>query len=377
MAGVDAAGNCRTRSSRSDACSTSRRFPRCPSSLRGRSFMVVESDYLGDEADGARSGRPAARARSGDRHCSRRCPRPALSHLHMDPEQPVAGQGRRNAARRAPAEAIDALVDAATGEAGVGAALGRGAPARRRDRPSRARARRPGGDRRPLRDVRGGRGADARAAGDRRCPGDGREGGPRSLECRVRLPQLRRAAGGHAALCTPGVHLPAPAGHQGRVRPVEHDPVQPPDRRAPIRRPGRIRDRSWAARRSSRRPAQWSAHGHHGPDRRRPRDVPRQRAAPARVRGLRGRRRGRGWRLGHRAGRRAGARSGPARRPTAGHRRLRGGHAGDAPGLATRGDPGLEPRQSCFGSLVEESGARGFVAKGDLSGDSLRALLDV
>ncbi|MGZ4173789.1 MAG: response regulator [Solirubrobacteraceae bacterium] len=30
-----------------------------------------------------------------------------------------------------------------------------------------------------------------------------------------------------------------------------------------------------------------------------------------------------------------------------------------------------------FGSLVKDSGARGFVAKGDLSGDSLRALLDV
>ena len=44
---------------------------------------------------GLRRGRaaPAARARARDRHVRRRCPPRGLSHIHMDPEQPVPGIG--------------------------------------------------------------------------------------------------------------------------------------------------------------------------------------------------------------------------------------------------------------------------------------------
>ena len=82
----------------------------------------------------------------------------------MDPDHPVAGKGDGMLIDSAGAEMIDAFLEASTGEAGLGTAVGRAAPARRRGRagppPSTVRPARSRG----LRDVRGRR--DARAGGE-------------------------------------------------------------------------------------------------------------------------------------------------------------------------------------------------------------------
>ena len=86
-------------------------FPEVPKFLRGRSFVVIEAVYLGDEADGADA---PLRALGPDIDTFSTIPVVALSHRHMDPDHP-AGNGDGMLLGDLPAEEIDAFVDAATG----------------------------------------------------------------------------------------------------------------------------------------------------------------------------------------------------------------------------------------------------------------------
>ena len=115
-----------------------------------------------------------------------------------------------------------------------------------------------------------------------------------------------------------------------------------------------------------------SRHAHLRPDSRRPPELPGQRAADAGGGRLLGGRRGRD--AARRDRRRPGARArpGPARRAAARHRRLRGRErldaAGDCPAIVLTSSR----ESSDFGAAVAESPARGFVTKGELSGESTR-----
>jgi hypothetical protein len=112
-------------------------IPEVPEPLRGRSFVVLEAIYIGDEADGAELIAPL-RELGPEIDTFATIPTPALSHLHMDPEQPVPGAGDGLLMSELPAEAIDALVDTVTGPSGsallsvelrqLGGAIGRPAP---------------------------------------------------------------------------------------------------------------------------------------------------------------------------------------------------------------------------------------------------------
>ena len=67
-------------------------IPEIPEPLRGRKFVVVEAIYLGDEREGAELLAPLRRL-APETDTVATIPAPALSALHMDPEQPVPGAG--------------------------------------------------------------------------------------------------------------------------------------------------------------------------------------------------------------------------------------------------------------------------------------------
>ena len=92
-------------------------FPEVPEFLRGRSFVVVEAVYLGEDSEGAELIAPL-RALGPEIDTFSTVPAPALSHLHMDPDHPVAGNGDSVVLREMPAELVDEFVAAATGPAG-------------------------------------------------------------------------------------------------------------------------------------------------------------------------------------------------------------------------------------------------------------------
>jgi hypothetical protein len=91
--------------------------PDVPEPLRGRHFVVVEAAYLGGAAEGESLLAPLRRL-GPEIDTFAAVPATALSKLHMDPEHPVAGKGDGMLMNSASEEMIDALVDAATGEAG-------------------------------------------------------------------------------------------------------------------------------------------------------------------------------------------------------------------------------------------------------------------
>jgi hypothetical protein len=93
-------------------------LPEVPEPLRGRSFVVVEAVYIGQERDGAEMIAPL-RALGPEIDTFSTIPAPALSHLHMDPEHPVPGKGDGMLLREMPAELIEAFIDAATGASGA------------------------------------------------------------------------------------------------------------------------------------------------------------------------------------------------------------------------------------------------------------------
>jgi UDP-N-acetylenolpyruvoylglucosamine reductase len=87
-------------------------LPDIPEALRGRSFVVVEAAVIGTEADG-RELLASLRALAPEIDTFQTMPAPALSHLHMDPEQPVAGRGDGMMLAELPKDAVAALVDVA------------------------------------------------------------------------------------------------------------------------------------------------------------------------------------------------------------------------------------------------------------------------
>ena len=85
------------------------KIPDVPEPLRGRSFVVVETIYVGDEEQGAEFVAPL-RALGPEIDTVATIPAKALSRLHMDPEQPVPGIGEGMLLAEFPAEAVDAIV---------------------------------------------------------------------------------------------------------------------------------------------------------------------------------------------------------------------------------------------------------------------------
>jgi hypothetical protein len=112
-------------------------LPEVPATLRGRHFVLVEAAYIGDALAGVELFGPL-RALGPEVDTVAMIPAPALAQLHMDPEQPVPGEGDGEFLTDVPAGAIDALValtghDADTSLQSVevrhlGGALGRDAP---------------------------------------------------------------------------------------------------------------------------------------------------------------------------------------------------------------------------------------------------------
>ena len=93
-------------------------IPQIPEPVRGQSFVIVEAYHLGDPAQADQLLAPL-RELGPVNDTITTVPLPALSHLHMDPEQPVPGAGDGMMIDRLPAAAIDALIQAA----GPGAAI--------------------------------------------------------------------------------------------------------------------------------------------------------------------------------------------------------------------------------------------------------------
>jgi FAD/FMN-containing dehydrogenase len=87
-------------------------LPEIPEPVRGKSFVIVEAIYLGDEAEGAKLLEPL-RALGPAMDTVATIPVAALAHLHMDPEEPVPGAGDGDLLAELTPEAIDALVAAA------------------------------------------------------------------------------------------------------------------------------------------------------------------------------------------------------------------------------------------------------------------------
>lgn len=83
-----------------------------PEALRGRSFVVVEAAWLGDEADGSEQ-LTALRELGPEIDTFAMMPPTGLPALHMDPPEPVPGAGDGILLGDFPSGAIDALVGAA------------------------------------------------------------------------------------------------------------------------------------------------------------------------------------------------------------------------------------------------------------------------
>src|SRR6516225_3335120 len=84
-------------------------LPEVPEPLRGRAFALVEAAYLGGEGNGAELIGPL-RQLGPELDTFATIPAPALQQLHMDPSQPLPGQGDGAFLADAPAAAIDAVV---------------------------------------------------------------------------------------------------------------------------------------------------------------------------------------------------------------------------------------------------------------------------
>ncbi|MEA2308099.1 MAG: hypothetical protein QOI65_385, partial [Thermoleophilaceae bacterium] len=87
-------------------------LPEIPEFVRGRELAVVEAFYLGDEAEGRRLLQPL-RDLGPEIDTIATMPTSELIHVHMDPPQPVPGEGdHAMIADRLPREGIDAFVEA-------------------------------------------------------------------------------------------------------------------------------------------------------------------------------------------------------------------------------------------------------------------------
>jgi len=91
-------------------------IPQIPEPIRGKSFVIVEAYHIGDPAQADALLAPL-RALGPVNDTITTVPMPALSHLHMDPEQPVPGVGDGMMTGPLPGDAIDAFVQAAGADA--------------------------------------------------------------------------------------------------------------------------------------------------------------------------------------------------------------------------------------------------------------------
>jgi hypothetical protein len=91
-------------------------IPEIPEPVRGKSFVVVEAYHVGDPAQADDLLAPL-RALGPVNDTVQTVPMPALSHIHMDPEQPVPGDGDGMLLSELPTEAIDAIVATAGADA--------------------------------------------------------------------------------------------------------------------------------------------------------------------------------------------------------------------------------------------------------------------
>jgi FAD/FMN-containing dehydrogenase len=89
-------------------------IPQIPEEVRGRSFVVVEAIYCGDEAAGAELVAPL-RELGPVMDTVQTIPVTALSHLHMDPEEPVPGHGDGGMLVDVDDDLVDAFVDTVVG----------------------------------------------------------------------------------------------------------------------------------------------------------------------------------------------------------------------------------------------------------------------
>jgi FAD/FMN-containing dehydrogenase len=89
-------------------------IPQIPEPVRGKSFVIVEAIYLGDEAEGAELLAPL-RTLAPVMDTVATIPVQELSHLHMDPEEPVPAAGDGGMLADVDDDLIDALVEATVG----------------------------------------------------------------------------------------------------------------------------------------------------------------------------------------------------------------------------------------------------------------------
>jgi FAD/FMN-containing dehydrogenase len=94
-----------------------------PEPFRGNSFAVLQAIYCGDEVDEAKRLLAPLRALGPAIDTFDVLPVEALSHLHMDPEEPTAGIGEGATLAELDDEAIDAFVAAVVGAPIVSAEL--------------------------------------------------------------------------------------------------------------------------------------------------------------------------------------------------------------------------------------------------------------
>jgi hypothetical protein len=87
-------------------------IPELPDALRGQSFVVVEAAYIGSEEDGEALLRPL-RELGPAMDTIATMPVQRLSEVHMDPPGPAPGLGDGTMLDDLPAEAIEAILDAA------------------------------------------------------------------------------------------------------------------------------------------------------------------------------------------------------------------------------------------------------------------------
>ena len=87
-------------------------IPDVPEPVRGKSFAVIEAYHLGDPVHGDDLLAPLHALRPVNDTITT-VPVPALSHMHMDPEQPVPAVGDGLMVDHLPADALDAFVEVA------------------------------------------------------------------------------------------------------------------------------------------------------------------------------------------------------------------------------------------------------------------------
>jgi FAD/FMN-containing dehydrogenase len=110
-------------------------IPDVPEPLRGTPLLTIDGACIGDEETGRTAFAPLREIAEPIMDTFAQTPTAGLSHIHMDPEQPVPGIGEGMTIAELPDEAIDAFVAVAGAESGsplllseirhLGGALGR------------------------------------------------------------------------------------------------------------------------------------------------------------------------------------------------------------------------------------------------------------